>query len=78
MLTKTVTLTDLEEAGCGKGLLPHANGATIQPHFTGIPSKMLSGNAAKKKQRQSIVFPGLQQWEEGRIACIANAVKNTS
>lgn len=39
---------------------------------------MLSGNAAKKKQRQSIVFPGLQQWEEGRIACIANAVKNTS
>lgn len=53
----------------------HANRATIQPQFTGILSKMLSGNAAKKKQRQSIVFPGLQQWEEGRIACIGNAVK---
>lgn len=78
MLTKIVVLTDPEEAGCGKGLLSHANGTTIQPQFTGIPSKMLSGNAAKNKQRQSIVFPGLQQWEEGRIACIANAVKNTS
>ena len=49
------TLTDLEETGCDKGLLHHANGTTIQPQFTGIQSKMLLVNAAKNKQLEYCV-----------------------